>query len=121
MVEPDINKGSQLIEALENQNLTPRAALWLSEDSIWRLILQIPKLENLGISIGYRRIQKVIKTSPSSFPELADITLVYSESPLLRALRRAVSMPAANGNAQIRITRSTFNGIFIEDAIIYRL
>ena len=121
MVEPDLAKGSQLIKALEGQGLAPKAALWLSEESIWRLILEIPKLENTSVAAGYRRIQQVIKTSPNSFPELADIMLVYSEFPLLRVLRRAISISGSGGDAQVRLTRNTFNGTFIEDAIIYRL
>jgi hypothetical protein len=121
VVEPDLAKGSQLIKALEGRNLAPKAAFWLFQDSVWRLILQIPKLENVSVATGYRRIQEVIKTSPNSFPELADITLVYSDFPLLRVLRRAVSVSATGDDAQVRLTRNTFYGTFIEDAIIYRL
>jgi hypothetical protein len=121
VVEPDLAKGSQLIKALDGRNLAPKAAFWLFEDSIWRLMLQVPRLENVSIAVGYRRIQEVIKTSPNSFPELADITLIYSDHPLLRVLRQAISVSGASDDAQIRLSRNTFNGIFIEDAIIYRL
>jgi hypothetical protein len=121
VVEPDIAKGRALIRALESQGLTPKAALWLSEDSIWRLILQIPKLEELSLAAGYRRVQQVIKTSPGSFPELSDITLAYSDLPLLKVLRRAISVSGASDDARIRLTRNNFDGTFIEDAIVYRL
>ena len=120
MVEPDIDKGSKLIRALESHKLPPKAAFWLMDESVWRLILQIPALEQVRPTQRYRRIQEVIRTSPDSFPELADITLVSSDFPLLGVLRRALSVPAG-ANAQIRLTRNTFNGTFIEDAFIYRL
>lgn len=120
MVDPDFEKGSKLLDALDTHKLRPKAAFWLSEDSVWRLILEIPALEKESVSKGYRRIQQVIKNSPDSYPELSNITLVPGTFPLLATLRRVISI-TKNGNTQLRLTRNNFNGIFIEDALVYRL
>lgn len=121
MVEPDIDKGRRLIAALDGHSLRPSAALWLSEDSVWRLMLQIPALEGASISLGYRRIQEITRSRPGSFPELTEITLVDSKSELLSVLRRSFSASFIESQARLHLTRTTILGVFVEEAIIYRL
>jgi hypothetical protein len=121
VVDPDIKKGLELLTALDDVDLSPRAALWLVEEDIWRLVLQIPKLENESTSRAYKKIQAVTIKAPDSFPELASIMLVKQNFPLLEALRSAFSVPPGVGNLRYRISKSSFNGLFVEDAYIYRL
>lgn len=121
LVEPDIDKGYRLIGALDAHNLRPSAALWLSEDSVWRLVLQIPALENMGIRRGYQSVQRVIKTSPGSFPELTEITLVDPESELLKVLRKSFSQRFIDSQTRLHLTRTRLLGLFIEEAVVYRL
>lgn len=120
MVDPDIDKGYRLIRALDNNNLRPSAALWLLEDSVWRLLLEVPVLRDRSIAIAYKEIQRVIRTSPGSYPELTEVTLVDSNSELLRVLRSSFSS-LATGQPRIHLTRTRLMGIYIEEVYVYRL
>lgn len=108
------------MRALDDHDLRPSAALWLLDESVWRLILQIPALENASIRRGYQRIQQVIQTSPGSFPELTKISLYDSRSELLKVLRRSFSQGFIDSQARIHLTRTTLLWLLIEEAIIYR-
>ncbi len=116
-----MDTGYALIKALEAKNLRPKAALWVAQEAVWRLLLHVPKLQSFGISTSYQRLQQVIQASPESFPALADISLIDDANPYLNAIRQAISVPADADNLAIRLTRTNFFGLYIEDAYVYRL
>lgn len=122
LVEGDIRVGEGLIEALDAAGFPVQAALWfyLSDPGEWRLIVASPLTDKDGPRGAYEQVQSVLtKLRPPLDISLSDISVVGSKDELIKLLRQAIG--TGSGISGIRFTRNTINGVFIEDAYIYRL
>ena len=119
LVDPYIEDGRKLVERLDGEGLSPEAALWfyLSESHEWRLILALKQVDELGPRETYKRIQRVLDAEPSL--SLRNVSVVSPDDDTIQLLRRAIR--TSGGISSIRFTGNAIDGIFIEDALIYRL
>jgi hypothetical protein len=69
----------------------------------------------------YKKVQAVISRNFGEHPviSLKDISVVDSKDPLILLLRSAVT--AEGEISHIKFSQNVINGVFIEDAYIYRL
>lgn len=114
--------GKGLTLQLDKEQHPPSASLWLYRPDVaeWRLLMSLPDLPQTGPLDGYRRIQEAIKNQGDHLPiALASIELVEPNHPLLLLLRKAIR--TGPGMSGIRFSRSVVDGVYVEDAYIYRL
>ena len=115
--------GRKLTERLEKTQMPINASLWLyfSEAELWRLVIASTTVEALGPKKAYGIIQSELRAAPDLFQSisLSGISAVEPNSPLIspfRKVKRAPSPPIG-----VRVSRVTFNGVFVEGAYIYKL
>jgi len=121
LVDKDIRDGRKLIEALDRSKFGLSGALWFyfSDANDWLLLLVSPLVDTEGPTSCYRKIQSVIEGMPRDFGiPLSSISVVSPTDSLIRLLRKAIHV---EGTSRMRFRRNTINGVFIEDALIYRL
>ena len=118
-----IQSGEILLTELDRKGARADAAFWLylPESNRWRLMLIEAKKGKKGPREEYREIQRILAKLQSSLPQLKleDISIVSSDSPILRILRSAIGLGA--GISGIRFRNNVINGVLIEDAYLYRL
>lgn len=124
LVEPDIAGGARLVEALDRDGLEVKAAFWffIPELSVWRLFLASPIVVEQGRRAAYERVQEVLRQLSAAgveAPSLDEISAVPPDNGIVRLLSSAVH--TGPGISEIRFTSNTINGVFIEDAVIYRV
>lgn len=129
LVDSDIRAGRRLIEKLD-AHMDVRAALWLylPEAERWRLVVATPKVDAEGPRATYAAVQEVIdaiqkesaeESSEQKLPALWDITVVSPSDKTIQLLASAVK--TGDQLQAIRFTGNAINGVFIEDALIYRM
>lgn len=122
LVGPDVEAGKLITKALDDSAIPLNAALWFYDEdaSEWRLILATSAVDAVGPQKTYGMIQKVMKKLGDQIDlPLRKISAVSPTAPLIRLLRSAVK--TGHGISGIRFTHNTINGVFVEDAYIYRL
>lgn len=122
MVTPDITEGRTLLELLDAAQLGVDAAYWLLlPNGEWRLFLHAPFVDSLGTKAAYRKLLDALRNSSlESALSPRTISLVTTSDPTLRLLRSAVTTEG-KGIHTIRFTGNVINGVYVEDAILYRL
>ncbi len=115
--------GADLIARLEKTNFSLTAALWLylPESGLWRLVIASPEVGTVGPKKTYKKIQSVAARIPLDVPRVSlnDITVVDAKDTLIATLQAALK--PSNGGLGLRLTKTVLNGLFIEDAYIYRM
>jgi hypothetical protein len=121
--EQMISVGAKLIERLDQAESKVQAALWLflPEEKIWKLMIISPLVKTDGPRIFYKRILDANKKADESESIIAlnDVGVADTSIPLFSLLRIAIS--TGSGIGGIRFSKNTINGVFIEDAYIYRI
>jgi len=119
--EDMIKAGASVIAQLDGDKLPVGAALWLynSEAEVWRLVIGLPQVKSQGPKQAYERVQSTMSKITEQTIGLQNISVVDIEDPLLSLLRSAIA--TGGGISGIRFTRNTINGVYVEDAYIYRL
>ncbi len=121
--EEMIQAGAELLRSLDKNGVVVRAALWflLTDADTWRLIIASPEVRHQGPKSMYRRVQSIVNRLPEDEPRLRleNISVVDDREPLISLLSTAIQ--TGDGVSGIRFSRNTVNGVFIEDAYIYRM
>jgi hypothetical protein len=120
LVEPKIEGGANLLQALDQAGVTVTSALWLydQDSEVWRLLIATPLFDEFGPMEAYRRIQEVLAREQHSI-DLLDISARSPSDAIIEAIHSAVQ--TVPGISQIWFTGSNVNGVHINDAYIYRL
>ena len=120
LVERDIEAGKLLVAELVRSNVPISAALWLyeAEDDRYQLVIA-SELYKTGPLETLEKIQEaLLRLADEKRVELTDIKVVSPENPIVQAVRRTIKTgPGAGG---IRFSRNTINGVYIQDAWIYK-
>jgi len=122
LVEHDIEDGKRLIKALDESGFKVRSALWfyVTEADKWVLYIASPIFDDRGPSSSYAALQKVLLgVSPKLGLSLGDVAVVSPNDDLMKLFRRAVR--TGPGISTMRFSRNTINGVFIQDALLYRV
>lgn len=125
LVEQKQSEGERLVRALDGAGLPPSAAFWYyyPDSDLWNLILAGSEFSASQSSPTepYRKIAGVTSQlkPPATSVSIADIKTVEEGDPLLAALRTMVRTGA--DISSIRLTNNFINGVYIADALVYRL
>lgn len=118
-----IAAGAELTRRLDEANLIVDAALWsyTTDSRTWRFIIASPEVRTHGPKWVYKKVQTVLFRMPPEYSKISlkDIAVVDNRDPLITLLGTAIK--TGEGVANIRFSQNVINGVFIEDAYIYRL
>jgi hypothetical protein len=125
LVEADVLAGKRLVTALSvppySSVFKLQAAFWLydHESQEWRLFLATPLVDEFGSLSAYTNLQQPLRSIQPTDLSLENISVSSPRKPLVKAIKRGSRI--ANGTEGIRLTRNTIDGIYIEDAYVYKL
>lgn len=123
LTEKMISAGEELTKYLDQTHFEIDASLWLynPESNTWRLIIASPEIRIHGPRKAYSRIQSLLSKKPdiNQTISLNDISVIEDRDPFITILRSVIK--TGRKITKIRFTRNTINGMFIEDALIYRV
>jgi hypothetical protein len=120
--EKMIQAGGKLVERLDADAANIKSALWLyfPDSRNWKLILASETVETDGPRKLYEKIQGANRSAsePEETVSLNDIVVSTPKHELISVL--AMMIGTGQGISGIRFTRNNINGIYIDDAYIYR-
>ena len=115
--------GAKLIEKLDDSSCQVKAAFWmfLPEEKTWKFILASPLVKKEGPRKYYKRIVDIDKEvgAEGNIISLNDISVLDVDNQLVQLLKFAISTGDSISN--IRFSKNTINGVFIDDTHIYRM
>ena len=121
--EQMIVAGAKLIDKLDNSSCRVKAAFWmfLPEEKTWKFILASPLVKEEGPRKYYKRIVDANKKAEAegNIISLNDISVSDVDNQLIQLLKFAIS--TGDSIANIRFSKNTINGVFIDDTHIYRM
>lgn len=121
MVSLDINRGSELLDALERAKLKVGAALWafLSEYEDWRLVVSARKFDSLGLRDAYRLLNDSLSAAGFTPEKTPPILILPMADPFIKELRRLFGKTkSAEG---MRLGGQMIGDRFVQDAYVYRI
>jgi hypothetical protein len=121
LVDSLIKDGKVLLDELQRQGIQIEAALWLydTDSEEWRLSIASSELLRRSREEAYAVIQNALMAIPKRSITLSNVTISALSDPIVKALRSVITIDSVG--AGIRISRSAFNNVYIEDAYIYLL
>lgn len=118
-----ITAGEELTRRLDEVQFEVTGSFWLydSDSNVWRMIIANPQVDVNGPARAYKKIQSAVSQMPADQPKihLKDITVIDSKDPLISLLRKGVR--TGKGISGQRLSRNAINGVWFEDAYIYRM
>lgn len=120
--EKMVQAGAKLVERLDADAANIKSALWLyfPDSRNWKLILASESVETDGPRKLYEKIQGANRDAaePEETISLNDIGVTTPKNELISML--AIIIGTGQGISGIRFTRNNINGLYIDDAYIYR-
>lgn len=121
LLDSDIAAGANLIKALDKDGEQIDAALWFyyPDLSQWKLLLRSAKFDRSNITGAYTKVSQILSGIDDTNKNLSigDIKILNSKDPLTSLLKNLIH---AKGLNEIRMRSNVLNGIYVEDALIYR-
>jgi hypothetical protein len=116
-----LRSGKKILKEISTSHFRVKAAFWSysPESSEWSLVIATPLRDEKGPLEAYRDVAVVLDAHPDLNLSLQNISIVSPKDSLVKAFNKA--MKIAPDPAGVRFTRSALNGIFIDDAYVYRL
>jgi hypothetical protein len=121
LVSIDLEKGSELLQALDRAGLHVQVALWahLAEYQDWRLILSARKLDSLGIREGYRLLYDSLASGGFTTANTPSIMILPMSDPFIKVLRSIFGKTKSVEG--MRLGGQLIGDRFVEDAYAYRI
>jgi|SRR5665213_984037 len=121
LVGLDIERGSQIIRALDDADLKPSVALWayLPEYEDWRLIIASRKLDSFDPRSAYRTINDSLLAKGITVEQTPPIVIRSVTDPFIKDLRGMFAKTARVEG--MRLGGQTIGGRFLEEAYVYRI
>lgn len=122
LVERDFSDGRALLHSLDEANFPVFAALWLlnPDSGNWTLYMGSPVVDQVGGRGAYARLQGILNSTKSRL-SLRRVTLVGTHDRFLSQIVGARTIEDSDENPDVRIQDTMLNGVFVEEAVIYRL
>lgn len=121
LLESDIEAGKILLRELDAQNFQITTAMWFFYPDVgeWKLLLHSPRFDAEGGIASYSKISEIITALGSKMGMLSfnAIKLVYSRDALMAMLKKLAHV---SGISLVRVTSNYINGMYVDDALIYR-
>lgn len=114
LVESDIEAGRELVRALDRAGVPIVGAFWfyMTESDDWKLLIVTREADRGAHSLYLKAIEQKGRL------DLTKVQFVPPSSPVFRALSGAMRI---EGLANKRLTQNMLNGVYIDDALVYRL
>ena len=121
LVDRDIQRGAELLAALDRAHIKIYVALWanLGEYEDWRLVLAARAFDEVGLFKAYGLIDDALSSAGIDVGNLPIILILEMTDPSIRELRRKYGKhkePEA-----IRLALQVFGDRFVNDAHVYRI
>jgi len=120
VVSIDIQKGSEILAALDEAKLKVKVALWavLSEYDDWRLIVSSPRLDEPGVD-AYGLLNESLRTAGIDSSRKPPTLILPMTDPFVKQLRRIFGKTKSVEG--MRLGGQLFGDRFIRDAYVYRI
>lgn len=120
LVAEDIDAAGRLVTFLDDHDLRVRGALWLydSDAERWRFVIAFQEARKDVTSFYLDVAKATSKAGDDTLLDLSRVDIVDSERSIFTALKGVI---AVEGNNRVRFSKNRINGIYLEDALIYRL
>jgi hypothetical protein len=121
MVSLDIDRGSELLDALERANLKVGVALWtyLSEYEDWRLVVSARQFDSLDLRDAYRLLHDSLAAAGFTPKNTPPIMILPMADPFIKELRRLFGKTKTVEG--MRLGGQMIGDRFVQDAYIYRI
>jgi hypothetical protein len=120
--EGRIQAGIELIKRLDSSPLKPTKAFWMfyPDQSVWKLLVGGTKLGGKEIAQQYGLISKILSemSRENNVLSFDDIKIIQPRDKVADALGAVFRV---GGLSTVRASRNMINGIYVDDALIYRL
>lgn len=117
-----INSGDQLIKQMDTEKADVKSAFWFytPEENTWKLIVVSPKVAEEGHRRYYKRVIEANKKLPEESPHVSlnDISVSSVDDAIVQLL---MTIKTDNSINNLRFSKNTVNGHFIDDVYIYRM
>ncbi len=120
LVNGELDSAVRLIDLLDKEGLSVRGAMWLYESDAerWRFMICFQEPRENPMSF-YRDMARVTNAHQEiDTLSLDRVSVVPFEGSIFSKLRGAVQF---GGKPRVRMSHSRINGVYVEDAMIYRL
>ena len=125
LVEDEVRSGAEFLEALDESGFNADAALWIynSETDTWKLTIAYSGKKS-DIEQKYRQAADVLsrlrENAEGDAPvlDLSKVRIVHDSDMLISGLRPVIRV---EGVSSVRFSQNMINGIYVEDALIYRM
>lgn len=114
LVEDAIKAGAEFVKLLDRIGVPVSGAFWLYQPDAdrWRLVIVTDEAREGARSLYLKAIEAGAEI------DLADVDFQPPESAVFRALGGLIRV---DGLSQVRMRQNSFNGVYVEDALVYRL
>ena len=121
MVSLDINRGTELLDALERAKVKVGVALWmyLSEYEDWRLVVSARQFDSLDLRGAYRLLHDTLAPAGFTPRNTPPVMILPMADPSIRELRRLFGKTKSVEG--MRLGGQMFGDRFVEDAYVYRI
>jgi hypothetical protein len=121
LVNSEIEAGTELVRLLDESGFPVTAAAWIYYPDIqeWRLVIRTPKAEK-NLHDAFLEMARAMDAKGDLRARLGleRLKLVPPADRMLEAMGRAVRL---QGLGTVRFSKNVINGIYIDDALVYRL
>lgn len=119
LVGPDVAAGSGLLRDLDRGGVPVRSSFWLhlSDEDEWRLYIASPLVDESGPRAAYEVLMPYLQQHPTI--PVSAVTVASPSSDLVNLIGVALRTDA-HGTDPIRFKGNTINGVYLDDAFIYR-
>lgn len=116
LVDDDIKRGREALQALGEAGVRPKVAFWCfrPESSDWRFVIALPALKQQGPLQTYQKVQRILDQQHIELP-VWRVAVLSTDDPVARWARQRV----AGTTGDVRSTGSMVDDTIIEDAYIY--
>ena len=114
LVVSDIRAGSDFVQLLDRIGVSVAGAFWLYQPDAgrWRLIIVTDEARKGAKDLYLKAI------NAGAALDMSNVEFQPPESAVFRALGGMIHI---TGLDQVRMRQNTFNGVYVEDALVYRL
>ena len=121
MVSLDINRGTELLDALERAKVKVGVALWmyLSDYEDWRLVVSARQFDSLDLRDAYGLLHDSLAPAGFTPEKTPPIMILPMADPSIRELRRLFGKTKSVEG--MRLGGQMIGDRFLEDAYVYRI
>jgi len=121
LVNVDIERGTEIVDALEGANIRVNVALWahLAEYEDWRLVLSARRFDAMDLRDAYGLLHDALARAGFTVRKTPSILILSMSDPSIRELRRIFGKTKSVEG--MRLGGQMFGDRFIEDAYVYRI